>query len=180
MRVSTSVMALAAAGLAGSAMAQEPATSPAAVTRVFECRAIKEDAARLACFDASVAVLETARSKGDVAVVDREDVRRTRRKLFGFSVPDFGIFGGKKDERGQEAEDRDEVKEVVGKIAAVGRGADGLLITLEDGARWQQSDGVVLGRTPKVGEEVTIRRGTFGSYKMSFKMGPAVKARRVG
>lgn len=178
-RRSITVLAVAAtAGIATPGASQDSARSPTAVAKVFECRALNDDKARLACFDQSVAQLEVARNKGDVAVVDREDVRKTRRKLFGFSIPDFGIFGGHKDERGRD--DEDELKEIVGTIQSVTRGQDGFIITLEDGARWAQTDGTVLGRSPKPGEPVTIRRGTLGSYKMSFKMGPGVKARRIG
>ncbi len=166
-------------GIAAPGLAQDAAKSPNAVAKVFECRAIADDTARLACFDRSVAEFETARTKGDVAIVDREDVRQTRRKLFGFSIPDFGIFGGHKDEHGRDEEDKDEVKEIVGTIKAVARGRDGFIVTLDDGARWAQTDGKVLGRSPKPGEPVTIKRGVLGSYKMSFKIGPGVKARRV-
>ncbi len=177
MRRSITILALGALASTTAVMAQD-AKSPTAVAKVFECRTLSDDKARLACFDESVAQLDAARNKGDVAIVDREDVRQTRRKLFGFSIPDFGIFGGHKDERGRD--DEDELKEIVGTIKAVARGQDGFIITLEDGARWAQTDGLVLGRSPRVGEPVTIRRGTLGSYKMSFKMGPGVKARRIG
>lgn len=165
---------------AGPASAQDAPRQPSAIVKVFDCRAVKDDSARLACFDARVAEFEAAQAKGDVAVVDRDVVRQTRRKLFGFSIPDFGLFGGNKDSRGRDAEDQDEVKEIAGTIKALARGQDGWIVTLEDGARWAQSDGVVLGRSPRVGGTVTIKRGTFGNYKMDFGAGPAVKARRIG
>ena len=138
-------------GIAAPGLAQDAVKSPNAAAKVLECRAITDDTARLACFDRSVAAFETARTKGDVAIVDREDVRQARRKLFGFSIPDFGIFGGHKDSRGRDEEGDDEVKEIVGTIRSVSRGQDGFVIALEDGARWAQTDGKPLGRQPSAG-----------------------------
>jgi hypothetical protein len=43
----------------------------------------------------------SASDAGDVRIVDREDVRRTRRQLFGFTVPDLDILEG--DEQDKEA-----------------------------------------------------------------------------
>lgn len=162
------------------ASAQERA--PAALQKVVDCRAIADDKARLACFDASVAQLDAARASGDVVAFDREEVKKTRRRLFGFSLPGLSIFGGgDKDGDPRKRVEQEEVKEIVGKIGAVSKNRDGgWVLTLEDGARWEQMDSITLGRSPKPGATLTIKRAALGSYKMSVDGGPSMKARRIG
>jgi hypothetical protein len=138
-----------------------------------DCRAITEPERRLACYDSTAARLADATAKRDVIVVDREDVRKTRRSLFGFSLPNFSLFGGKED---------DEDKERVTQLDAVAKsvreaGYGAWRIVLDDGAVWETSDPVV--RAPKTGSKIRIKAGAFTSYKLSIDGGPAVKARRV-
>ena len=124
---------------------------------------------------AGEAATHYARARGaSVAVVDREEVRKTRRGLFGFSLGDLPFLGhGDKDEQ-------EEVKEITATLRSVSTGPEGYAFTLEDGARWEQSDSLTLGRRPRPGDQVTIRRMALGSYKMSFKIGPSIKVRRIG
>lgn len=159
--------------------APKPAANPAALQKVLDCQALADNTARLACFDASVGQMSAAQSRGDLAMIDRDQVRQTRRKLFGFTLPDLDIFGGGDKEEKVAAVDR--VDEVVGKVTAVGRTSDGgFVLTLEDGARWQQTGTMTWGRFPKVGSIATIKRAALGSFKMSVDGSPSVKARRVG
>jgi hypothetical protein len=60
---------------------------------VTQCRTITAPAERLACFDESVAALDTAEESQTVVVIDQQQVRETRRSLFGISLPDTGLFG---------------------------------------------------------------------------------------
>ncbi|WP_203293188.1 hypothetical protein [Maricaulis parjimensis] len=57
------------------------------VDNVLACRAIADIEARLACFDQTSAALETARSTGDILIVEREAVENVERDSFGFSLP---------------------------------------------------------------------------------------------
>ncbi|WP_277314719.1 hypothetical protein [Sphingomonas sp. AOB5] len=148
-------------------------SEPAELRALLECRGITDNAARLACFDAASARFDVARQRGDLAVVDREEVRKTRRGLFGFRLPGISLFGGDK-------EGGDELAELTGKVVSARRGSDGWTITLEGGAVWQQTDAVMLGRSPKPGSTVVIRRAALGSYKMNVDGGPAIKVRRIG
>ena len=66
------------------------------------CQAITDNAERLACFDKAVGTIVAASDSDDLRIVDREEVRQTRRKLFGFALPDLGIFGGKSDKEDPE------------------------------------------------------------------------------
>jgi hypothetical protein len=161
-----------------------PTDNPKVLNDLFQCRAIAEDAARLACFDEATAQLATAADQGDVRVVDKEQVNRTRRALFGFSLPSLDLFAPHKSgtaKSGHDKGDEDEIKEITAKIAGVGTSGDGsYVLTLDDGSRWEQTDGVSLGRTPRAGNAVTVKRGALGSYKMEIEKGPAMKVRRIG
>lgn len=161
-----------------------PTDNPKVLDDLFECRSIAADASRLACFDKATAQLSAAADQGDVRVVDKEQVTRTRRALFGFSMPTLDLFASHKlgsGKPGHVARDEDEIKEVNAKIVGVGSGGDGgYVLTLDDGSRWEQTDGVSLGRTPRVGNSVTIRRGMMSNYKMVIEKGPAMKVRRIG
>ncbi len=167
--------ALPAAAQAQDGGKKDQAGSPAALQKLLDCRAIQDDRARLACFDGAVSQFDAARQRGDVAVVDRESVRKTKRGLFGFSLSDLPLFGdGNRDDKS------DDVDEITAKVRSASRGPDGWIVTLDNGATWAQTDATMLGRSPKPGMTVTIKRAAFGSYKMSFEKGPAMKAKRVG
>ena len=84
---------------AAPAIAQSTAVErPEVISRITACRAITNSAERLACFDREVGALEAAAAAREIAVVDREQVRRTRRSLFGLRLPDLGIFSDDSDE----------------------------------------------------------------------------------
>ena len=104
-------MVAAAAAMAAPHPKLAPASGSKLVAAVQACQQIKDDAARLACYDRSVSALTAADARGDVAVVDREQMRETRRSLFGFSVPKLPFFSNSKDKDVQQ-----EPKEVVSTI----------------------------------------------------------------
>lgn len=77
--------------------------------------------------------------------------------------------------------DREEVQEIVAKVASAAQRGDGnWVLTLDSGARWEQIQAMTFGRNPRAGSTVTIKRAAFGSYKMKVDQSPAVKARRTG
>lgn len=182
---SSQVLALAIVALSASASQGRtaPATDmPPAMQKVFDCRALTDNTARLACYDANVGQLSEARTRGDIAMVDREQVKDARRKLFGFTLPSLNLFTrDDKADGDRKAARADEVQEITAKITKVGRNPEGgWVVTLEDGARWEQTDAMIFGRNPKPGATATIKRGALGSFKMSIDGSPSCKARRVG
>jgi hypothetical protein len=145
---------------------------PAQVTRLLSCRALVVPADRLACFDRESGAMGNAVERQELVVFDREAVTKTRRSLFGFSVPDLGIFGDK---------DTDSVKQIEGVLAAAGSNRDGgYTFTLADGSRWSQIDDRPLSRDPKRGDKVIVKRGTLGSFILSIAGQPGVKVKRFG
>lgn len=158
------------AAVASPAAAQERAGDPppAVFSRVTDCRAIQDDAQRLACFDREVAALAQAQATREVVVVDREAVQRTRRSLFGLTLPDVGrLFGDDVD---------NEINSTV--VAAQFNGIGMASIQIEGGAVWVQTEGRPISRRPRAGMPVQIRRGALGSYLLSVDGQRAVRVIR--
>jgi hypothetical protein len=167
------VAALCAAG----ALAQEraaPQQRPEAFEALIRCRAITNDAARLQCFDNASTALEQAAERRDLVVVDRQQVRESRRRLFGLPIPGLGnLFGGGGDN------DRDEITSIDSTVASAEQtGMGRWIVRLADGSIWVQTDDVPLAGRPRAGQPVHVERGALGSYRMRVNRQPAVRVRR--
>lgn len=164
--------------LVAAAPVGPPADNPKIMNDFLQCRAIVVDAARLACFDKMSGQFSDAAAHGDIRVVDKEQVNQTRRALFGFSLPVLDMFNSHTDKLHRS--DENDIKEVTAKIVRIGSNRDGgYVLTLDDGSRWEQTEDVSMGRSPRSGDMVTIKRGAVGSYKISIEHGPGMKARRI-
>jgi hypothetical protein len=172
-----SILLLAAGGAApGLAKDRKPDAGPPGRPEAFEalvrCRGVADDKARLQCYDAASAAMEQAAERHELVVVDRKQMRETRRTLFGIDIPRLNLFGGGADEA-------DEVKEVEGVIAAAYEDGNGRwVVKMQDGATWAQIDNQIIAVRPKPGQKVRIHRGAIGSYIMNVNGQPGVKARR--
>jgi hypothetical protein len=157
---------------AGTASAAQP-QQPPAVAALIGCRDQSDAQARLRCYDAAVGALANATAAGSIVVVDREDVRRTRRSLFGFSVPKLPFFSGDKSQG-------DEQEEIVTEITSVrGLGYGKWQIDLGTAGVWRTTEASPNAAVPGPGERVRIRQGTLGSYFISVGKGRAVRGLRV-
>lgn len=143
------------------------------LTRVVDCRKVADSQERLACYDREVAAMETAAARKDVVVVDREQLRKTRRSLFGLTLPNLSVFGDdSKDEQG--------VTQIDSTIRRVSQTPYGKWVfTLEDGAQWEQTDSRNLPITPKVGHNIKIRKAALGSYLANVKDQVAIRVKRM-
>jgi len=145
--------------------------TPAIVADLFACREISDDAARLACFDREVGTIQEKQERQEIVIADKEEVRETRRGLFGFSLPKIGLFKG---------DDEEDIDEVAVTIASARKMSNGRVsFTTEDGARWVQVDKTLVLRDPKPGDQVTIKKGAIGSYMAKIGKARAFRARRV-
>ena len=148
------------------------AAPPAPVSEMMGCRAMTDNAARLACYDRAVGQLQQAVATREVVIVSSTDVRKARRSLFGFALPKLPFFG--------EKDETAEVKEIRTKIASVrSLGYGKWEIRLEDGARWETTEGLREGDIPGAGDAIRITKGAFGNYFLSVSGGNSVRARRV-
>lgn len=142
------------------------------------CQAETDPAARLACYDAAVGAMVTAEEQGDLRIVDREMVRETRRGLFGFSIPDFGIFGD--DDDGDEAEE-DEFDTLATTVTSVRYLTPRSFVfrIAEGNALWQVDDAPRRLLTVESGDAVEIEKGALSSYFIRFGGQRGVKGRRI-
>lgn len=163
---------LASGGHARSARKQEP--TPAVIAAIVTCRALADTPARLACYDAAAAGLAQAIDRKAIYVVDKAQVQKTRRSLFGLPLPSLGIMG-------DDSDDENKVVQLDGVIRGASAGFDGnWMITLEDGSVWRQVDASPLGHSPRKGDKIVVKRAALGSYKMNVAGQSAVRVRRVG
>jgi hypothetical protein len=169
------VIGLVVAAFAAEAWAAKPQAEQAPLVQALaNCRAQSDDAARLRCYDAAAAALTDAAARGSVVLVDQEDVRKTRRSLFGFSLPKLPFFSGDK-----SADDQQD--ELTAKIASAGPiGYGKWRIKLEDGALWETTEASSAVSDPRAGNEVKIKRGPLGSYMIRIAGQRGLRAKRVG
>jgi hypothetical protein len=166
--------ALAALPAAAEAQGQRaPAARPEAFEALVRCRAIADAAARLSCFDSAAANLQQAAERRDLVVVDREQVRENRRRLFGLPIPGLGgLLGGGDD-------DEEEVNFIESPVASATQGGDGRwVVRLQDGSIWVQTDNLTIVGRPRPGQRVRVERAALGSYRMRVNGQPAVRVRR--
>lgn len=182
MPISRFVLPVAAAMLlaAGApAVADQPqkAEGPELYRQLVACKDLADPGERLGCYDRQVAAFAAATDKRDIVIADREEVRKTRRGLFGFTAPIGRLLGMGEDAKGKDA---DEIDTLETKVARVGRSSGGgWRLTFEEGGTWEQIDtrGFVL--SPKIGQKAVISKAALGSYFVSVDGQRAIKMRRV-
>lgn len=160
-----------AIGVDGAA-AQERGDRAQVLRDAVACRAIADKDARLACYDRTVSALDQAESSDQLVVLDKAQVQKTRRSLFGLSLPKIKIFGG-------ESKDDPALDRLDTVVATTTRDADDRLVfTVEGGARWRQIDDRTSSRV-RPGTKVTLKRASFGSYFADFAGSVPVRVIRV-
>ena len=157
----------------GGAPARGSDPAPGALAALSACRSLADDRARLACFDRETASLVQSVERRETLVLDRDEVNRTRRSLFGFTSPKGPLFPS--DDKAAEPEFT-QIEAPIQTVRSTGYGR--FRFSLEDGAEWQTTEGI--NAFPKPGQKVLIRKGMMGSYFIRFEGARAVKGMRVG
>lgn len=173
-------LALLASAGADRAVAQNSAArdnnvsaAPAMITRVSACRSIAAASERLACYDREVAAMAAAQANGDLVAMDRQQVRRTKRSLFGLALPDLGVFGDSNSIEG-------DATTLETTIKSTWQNADGKwTFVLSEGGKWQQLDSRGFIVDPRAGHPIRIRRAAMGSYMANVNKQNAIRIRRV-
>jgi len=147
---------------------------PEVFEKLLGCRSVKDSTARLACFDKQIAEMDAAANRAELMIVDRGQIRKTRKSLFGLTLPNLGIFGNSEAER-REAEAFTEIESTIKSARISGYR---WMVTLEDGARWVQIDGKSLVRDPKAGQKIRIRKAALGSFLANIDGQTAIRMRR--
>jgi len=153
------------------AHAAEPA-EPAVIAALKACRAITADAERLACYDKAAQSVTKAQETGEVIIIDKQTARAARRQAFGLELPTLSIL-----DRGADKAETEKLQSAV-KSARVDA-EQRLVVTLEDGAVWRQIDDTMLGKPPKAGDTIEVRKASMGSYMMKIGSQPAIRVRRI-
>jgi hypothetical protein len=158
--------------LSGPALAKAPPEQhgSTAFRAVLDCRALSDNAARLACFDAATAKMGEAESHGDIVVVDRAQAAAAHREAFGLPIPSLSFLT-----RAMGSEEVDRLEGVVRSLRADAGGK--WTFVLEDGSHWRQISGELL-RDPKGGSKVVIHRGSLGSFLMNVDGQASIKVHR--
>lgn len=137
------------------------ATAPA-FQRLVECRNIADAEGRLSCFDREAAVLQGAAERREVVVMDQQQVRQTRRSLFGLSLPRVALFAD--DAFVGESGAPEQVEDTIRGFQESRERK--WIVRLED-ATWQATEVDDYQSTPRVGQKVVVRRGSLGRYIMA-------------
>jgi len=164
------IVLIALALAAPAVAAEEP---PAAIKALGACRAIADNAQRLACYDREAGALVQSVESKETVVLDKQEVRKTKRSLFGFALPKLPFFDNDKDEKEDEFT---QIEEPIKTVRSIGYGR--FRFTLGDGATWETTEG--LNAFPKPGQKVLIKKGLMGSYFIRFEGNRSVKGMRVG
>lgn len=168
--------AVALCAAATAASAQDRAVSDnSALAELRQCQTVADATARLACFDAASAKIVASVDSGDLRFVDKEAVKETRRRLFGFALPDIGLFGGGKDEGEEER-----ITTLETTITRVEQGQSGeWVFSTPEGAVWQIRNAPFRFRAPKVGDKVVLKEASLGSYFIRVNEQIGVKGLRI-
>lgn len=172
--------ALAALALAGGAavMAQQTGLtgSAALLDGLRGCRAIAGVSERAACYDAAAGALIGAVDAGDVRLVDREAVRKTRRQLFGLTLPETELLKPDKRDAAEEASELFETTIASGRQVA----PTTWRFTTVEGAVWEINNPPRRIAPIMPGDKVAFKKASLGYYFIRINGQIGVKGRRVG
>ena len=144
--------------------------APRLIDDLAACRAIATPDARLACYDRTAKAVVEARDGKAIVVLDRVEVQKAKKSLFGFSLPSIKLFGDGKDDA--------QLKQLVGTMQASTPLPGGLIrFALEDGGQWETTEQVMM--PPRRGDVVTIKAGSLGSYMATAPGRRSAKVRRI-
>ena len=166
------VMIVPFAILMAASVQAENELPPKSYTDLMACRSIEDASARLVCFDKSSADLDKAREAKEVVLLDRADVRKTRRSLFGFTLPNLPFFDG------DDSADDEEIKEIKTTFETVrDLGLGKWQFTIPEGGTWQSTE--ALTSVPREGQTILIKKGIAGGYMLKIGNGPLRRVKRV-
>lgn len=165
----------AALGAAPAAYAQDESAQPSEFEALKLCRAISGNAERLACFDNAVGVVVAAQESGELRIVDREAAKQTRRRLFGFTLPDIGLFG---DGKVGDEKQLDMLETTITSVRQI-RG-NAWTFQTKEGAVWQINNAPSRLYSMKPGQSVIFKKASLNSYFIRIDGQTGVKGTRIG
>jgi hypothetical protein len=179
-----SVVSLLLVAVACPALPAEPSFD-----RLVGCADVKDSRDRLACFDREVAPLAIARSRPAPISAPPPVARNSLSPAVPIAAPtppasaplpvpktSFGEEQLQPKDRTSTPADEQALHARIERIRAVS-GSD-FIVYLDNGQAWQHQD-AVLGGYLRVGEPITITKGTLGSYRLTRDAGQSKNWIRV-
>lgn len=120
------------------------------------------------CYDRAVAEFQASIAAHDTVVIDREALKRERKRQFGRVERSDPAFAA-----ALVAEPR----KLSGRVTSVQPAAQFLVIAIDGAGVWQTTEESFM--PPTVGMTVTISKGSLGGYIISYGS-RGVRARRIG
>ncbi|TAD75122.1 MAG: hypothetical protein EAY70_10935 [Sphingomonadales bacterium] len=162
---------------AGFAVLAQPVfqSSASLIEDLRTCRAMTGETERLTCYDAKVGMLLGAVEAGDLRLVDRAEVRRTRRQLFGLTLPDVDIL--RSDEKDREEEGTDLFETKVASSRQIGPA--NWRFTTAEGAVWEINNPPRRIAPIMPGDKLVFKKASLGYYFIRINGQIGVKGRRV-
>jgi hypothetical protein len=176
--VAITLMASTASAVAFAQTADSPTPAPAAapaMSALYACAAITDNAERLACYDRTVASVRASEASGDLVTLDRAQVEAVERDAFGFQMPSLPRLFRRAEaatprtaEPGAPATARPAIEEPASSqtytIVRITRRGDGQLLTTSTGQSWQLVEPTTIRGAQATPLTVTIRRAAMGSF----------------
>lgn len=145
------------------------ATASATTAEFLNCAAEKDDARRLACFDAAVDRARTAPANPAPAPVAAPLSQEEK----------FGLRGELKQEKAQKVPELQELEQLQAQVTKVSTKPHGeLVVTLENGQVWTEIQ-TNSGARVKAGDRVAIKPGALGSFLLVAPNGRSTRVTRV-
>ncbi|WP_076071158.1 hypothetical protein [Sphingomonas montana] len=163
-------------GVAGGPVnAADPVATAPAIREMEKCRAVPDVATRATCYDKAFDGLQASLGRREVVLMNRGDVVKARRSLFGLTLPKLDIFS-----RGASAAEEAEFQTLETRIVQASQTANGRWsFLLEDQARWVQNDDEPLAVPPRPNDTIRIRKGLVGSFLANVGGQRAIRVRRI-
>jgi hypothetical protein len=172
-----SLIVVGAALMPSAAQAKDRPVPPSPlVAAIDRCRQITDSAQRLACYDSAAGALVTATTSGEVSIVDRNEVKKVRHSLFGFSLPKIPFFSG--DTTANEAQEK--LDSTIKSVHQLNNGHYEIVIA-DNNAVWETTEsGGISWEPPHVGQKIEILRGALGNYFLRIDGQLGVRGKRIG
>lgn len=151
------------------------AADPQPLAPLKACAQITDSTRRLACYDRAAPILVAASDQKQVVVITRDEVKRTRRTLFGLPLPDLGIFGSARDDGKDDTEQLTEIQSTVASARPVAYGR--WMVTLAEGGVWETTDASTT-MFIRAGQTVSIKATAF-AFRARFGNDSWVRVKRL-
>lgn len=150
---------------------------PEIFTKLLDCRNVTDSAARLACYDAQVGAMDVASQRDEVVVLDKAELKKTRRSLFGFAFPKLPFLRDNDEASGKADAEAARIEAKITSARSLGYGK--WSFRLDDESQWETTEAIA-NRNPKSGMPIIIKRAAMGSFLAAVNGWPSVRIKRIG